>query len=100
MAAGQMLLALDRYLGPTHELVLAGDGGKLKEAAHQVESRYLPRAVFARTDGNGKSPLLAELFAGKSSPKGEPVLYVCENFACQEPAVGLPAIGAALDELS
>jgi hypothetical protein len=39
------------------------------------------------------------LFAGKSAATNEPALYVCENFACQEPAVGLAAIEAALDKI-
>ena len=30
MAAGQMLLALDRYLGPSHELVLVGDCERMR----------------------------------------------------------------------
>jgi uncharacterized protein YyaL (SSP411 family) len=95
MAAGQMLLALDRYLGPSHELVLVGDLTALP-AIHQ---RYLPRCVLAFRGESVRSPQLGELFAGKKSPDGRPVLYVCENFSCQEPAVGLEAIRAALDKL-
>jgi hypothetical protein len=39
------------------------------------------------------------LFAGKESAHGEPTLYICANFACQAPAVGLPAIKTALDAI-
>jgi uncharacterized protein YyaL (SSP411 family) len=46
-----------------------------------------------------RSSRLDDLFAGRTSLDGEPVLYVCENSACQEPAVGLAAIVAALDKL-
>ena len=51
-AAGQMLLALDRYLGPSHELVLVGDMARddMKHAVVAIQQRYLPRAVFAVRD--------------------------------------------------
>jgi uncharacterized protein YyaL (SSP411 family) len=104
MAAGQMLLALDRYLGPSHELVLVGGAGQASvEAARAgIGHRFLPRAVTAMRldDGKAKSSQLDELFAGRESQDGEPVLYVCENFACQAPAVGVAAISAALEAIS
>ena len=50
MAAGQMLLALDRYLGPAHELVLVGDMARddTKQAVAAVHRRYLPRTRVCR----------------------------------------------------
>jgi hypothetical protein len=47
-----------------------------------------------------KSPLLDELFAGRKSTDGKPVLYVCENFSCQAPAIGLAAIEKSLDAIA
>jgi hypothetical protein len=106
MAAGQMLLALDRLLGPSHELVLVGSAtnADVQAASAAIAHRFLPRSVIAArlTDENTAeyhSPLLDELFAGRHSPSHEPVLYVCENFTCQQPAVGLAAILAALEKL-
>jgi uncharacterized protein YyaL (SSP411 family) len=107
MAAGQMLLALDRYIGPSYELVIVGDLSRnnTKEAIAAVQRRYLPRAVIAARDSTSsddtatRSSRLEELFAGKQSPSGEPVLYVCQNFACQEPAVGRDAIEEQLSKL-
>jgi uncharacterized protein len=107
MAAGQMLLALDRHLGPSHELVLIGDMSRddTKQAIAALQRRYLPRAVIAARDSSSsdasatRSSRLEEIFAGKQSPDGRPVLYVCQNFACQEPAVGLAAIEAQLAKL-
>ena len=104
MAAGQMLLALDRYLGPSYELVLVGDMARedIKQAVALIQRRYLPRTVLAVRDSHppirpaAQSGHLNELFAGKESPDGQPVLYVCQNFACQAPAVGLAAIEVAL----
>jgi uncharacterized protein YyaL (SSP411 family) len=106
MAAGQMLLALDRYLGPGQEFVLVGDFSRedTKVALAAVHRRYLPRSVVAARDSKPiadsvRSPPLDELFAGKTSRDGQPVLYICQNFTCQEPAVGLAEIDSALDRI-
>ena len=60
-AAGQMLLALDRYLGPSHELVLVGDLARddTKDAIAAVHRRYLPRAVIAARDSKSVDRRLA-----------------------------------------
>jgi uncharacterized protein YyaL (SSP411 family) len=107
MAAGQMLLALDRHLGPSHELVIVGDLSRddTKSAIAAMQSRFLPRAVIAARDSTSpddtatRSSRLDELFAGKQSRTGEPVLYICQNFACDEPAIGLEAIKEKLAKL-
>jgi uncharacterized protein YyaL (SSP411 family) len=105
-AAGQMLIALDRYLGPAHELVLVGDLTKqpTRDAIRAVHQHYLPRSVIAVRDSKPvasapRSPRLDAIFTGKLSTDGVPVLYVCQNFACQAPAVGLPAIQSQLEKL-
>jgi uncharacterized protein len=108
MAAGQFLLALDMHLGPAYELVLVGDFARheTKEAIAAVQGRYLPRSIFAARDSvatddrASRSSLLDGVFAGKTSSDGQPVLYVCQNFACQKPAVGLAAIRAKLDSFT
>jgi uncharacterized protein YyaL (SSP411 family) len=102
-----MLLALDRYLGPANELVLVGDLARedVKAGLAAVHRRYLPRSVIAARDSRSvdtsasRSSRLDELFVGRESSDGQPVLYVCQNFACQSPAVGLAAIELHLDEL-
>jgi uncharacterized protein len=105
-AAGQMLVALDRYLGPAHELVLVGELTKqpTRDAIDSLHQRYLPRSVFAVRDSKPvasapRSAQLDAIFMGKSSSDGQPVLYVCQNFACQAPAAGLAAINSQLDKL-
>jgi uncharacterized protein len=107
MAAGQSLLALDRYLGPSHELVLVGDLARddTKDAIAAIHRRYLPRSVFAARDSMrgdadaSRSRELDKIFAGKESKDGQLVLYVCQNFACQSPVVGSAAIESQLDSL-
>jgi uncharacterized protein YyaL (SSP411 family) len=108
LAAGQMLLALDLYLGPAYELVLVGDLERDDSQAvlPLLQRRYLPRCVSAHRLSEPEntvahhSTLLDGLFAGKESATGEPTLHVCQDFACQSPAVGLTAIEAQLDALA
>jgi uncharacterized protein YyaL (SSP411 family) len=107
MAAGQMLLALDRRLGPAYEMVIVGDMSRddTKAAIAAVQRRYLPRSVIAARDSKSsdasgsRSAQLDGIFAGKESATGEPVLFVCQNFACQAPVLGLPAIESQLEAL-
>ncbi len=108
LAAGQMLLALDHYLGPSYELVLVGAyaNDDAESATALLGRRYLPRCVtaFRLRDPNNKvahrSSQLEPLFAGKQSTDGRAALYVCQDFACQTPAVGRAAIEAQLNALS
>jgi uncharacterized protein YyaL (SSP411 family) len=103
-----MLMALDRYLGPANELVLIGDLSRddTKDSLSEIHRRYLPRSVLAArnakpaTTAATRATKLDAIFAGKSSPDGQPVLYVCQNFACQAPASGLDAIKTQLDQIS
>jgi len=104
-ATGQMLLDLDYYLGPTYELVLIGDERNADASAAQAlrEKYFYPRSTLAvrfEHDGSHRSELLDPLFAGKKSSGGEPVLYVCQDFACQAPAVGLAAIEETLVKIA
>ncbi len=108
LAAGQMLLALDHYLGPAHELVLVGDMSRddTKQSLAAMQRRYLPRALVAARDSKSadasgsRSAQLDELFAGRASPDGRPTLYVCQDFACQSPVTGLAAIESQVEQLA
>ncbi|MDX1945498.1 MAG: thioredoxin domain-containing protein [Pirellulaceae bacterium] len=108
-AAGQLLIALDLWLGPVRELVLIGGADEAHNAAalQTIRQRYLPNVVLAYRPVGGspksevqKSKSLAPLFAGRTAIEGQPTLYICQDFACQAPAVGLESIRAALDGLA
>jgi uncharacterized protein YyaL (SSP411 family) len=103
-ASGQMLIALDLYLGPTPELVLITKSKDQRhELATELEKRFIPRKVLAARTAAAASTAstqLAGLFAGKSASDGQPALYVCENFACQAPLVGQQAILTQWDALA
>jgi uncharacterized protein len=97
-ATGQMLLALDMQLGPTPELVILGDDADTRAVITALHQRFWPNKVVAKRPGKGESQALAGIFAGKSGAGSGPTLYVCENFACQEPVRGKEAILAAFDK--
>ena len=99
-ATGQMLIALDSYLGPTPEIVLIADAAD-KETAEllaNLRGRYVPNRIIAcraPSDTSGRSCALDPIFNGKSPGEGTPAAYVCQNFTCEAPVVGREAILAA-----
>jgi len=104
MASGQMLLALDLLLGPTPEICIVGDPVSDDTAVTlaALRGRYVPnRVVACRAAGQEQqgSPLLAPLFAGKTRQQPEPNVYICQQFACQAPALGRDAAIKALKQL-
>ncbi len=104
-AAGQMLIALDLYLGPTQELVFLSD--EANEASlgllHEIQKKFLPGKVLAARIAGGpsdKSPHLSTLFEQRSAGSNHVALYVCENYACQAPLTSSSDIQAALQKLA
>ncbi|MBA4018093.1 MAG: thioredoxin domain-containing protein [Pirellula sp.] len=99
-AVGQSMLALDLWLGPTQELVVAApDAASRDEVLRILRRQFRPHQVVAAVPNTGKSELLAGLLAGKQPVAGKPALYICENFTCQAPIVGLEAITKELTKL-
>jgi uncharacterized protein YyaL (SSP411 family) len=96
-ASGQMLMALDWYLGPVQQIAILGQSGatETKEAAAAIAGNFHPRRVVALYDParGPPPPELASLFKGKDAIGGAVTVYVCENFACQAPLVGAAAVG-------
>lgn len=93
-AAGQMLIALSMYQGPTPELVLVGaDQPTAAEALRALRGQFWPDKVLAARPARNEGSRLGGLFAGKKLD-GEVALYVCRDFACQAPRVGHEAIAA------
>src|SRR5207302_6763538 len=72
MAAGQMLVALDFYLGPVREFALIGDPAneETREALRVVRARFDPNKVVAFKTGGDKDRRTDEallLLAGKTA---------------------------------
>jgi uncharacterized protein len=105
LAAGQMLLAVDFYLGPAVEIVLLGnsDSVSTQNTLRALRHAYLPSKVVAfhnSADAVAKDSPLAALLAGKTAQAAEPTLFVCEHFTCRAPVAGEKAAITAIEELA
>ena len=97
-ASGQMLVALDFYLGPVQQIVIVGSVGEgTRKALAAIQRAFKPNRVIAYHDlADGPPPgALAVLFDGKEAVGGEVTVYVCENFACRPPLVGADVVEKA-----
>jgi hypothetical protein len=99
-AAGQSLIALDFLLAPPREFaVIAGDDpAEVGEALGAIHARFLPHKVVAPSMGQAPKELtdLVPLLADRPEIDGRVTTYICENFACQAPVVGVEALREAL----
>jgi len=84
-AFGAMLCAVDQFLDPPTQIVLAGsdDAPGLPGLKAVVRERFLPNTVLAGSGGDGESPIA--LLRGKSKVEGRAAAYVCEGGACRAP---------------
>jgi uncharacterized protein YyaL (SSP411 family) len=87
-AFAHLLAAVDHRVGPAAEVVVVGDRPDLVAEVHR---RYLPRAVTAWGE-----PFDSPLWEGRSPG----VAYVCEGFACKQPAAAVAELAAQLDDLA
>ena len=86
----QFLSALEFMLGPTQEIVIAGDLGldSTKDMVRVVRGRFLPnKVVLLNQNGpDGKRLEALSPFAGKMHPINQKsTVYVCEQYACKVP---------------
>jgi len=107
-ASGQMLIALDMWLGPMRELVLIGGNDEAENQTLRalLQNGFRPYCALAsrpaRPDSAGvigESAWLESLFAGRTAIGGQPTLYICQNFTCQAPITGLAQIESAIAKL-
>lgn len=91
VAYTQFMNALDFALGPTKELVVAGDpqAEDTKKMLHQLQRAFMPRRVllFRPEDAEAAARLakLAPYTADMSVVGGKSVAYLCQDYACQRP---------------
>jgi uncharacterized protein YyaL (SSP411 family) len=90
LAFPQMMLAAGLALGPTTEVVLAGDPGNAELAAMRqaIDRAFLPPvtlAVKAPGAAGERLTALAPYLAGFAAIGGRPTAYVCRDQACALP---------------
>ncbi|MFC1683767.1 thioredoxin domain-containing protein [Candidatus Zixiibacteriota bacterium] len=89
-AYAQFLVAVDFSLGPTREIVIAGDlqAEDTREMLAALRRTFLPRkVVIFHPDGpEGRAVEgIVPWIKGQSSLDGRATAYVCRDFACQMP---------------
>jgi uncharacterized protein YyaL (SSP411 family) len=101
MAHTVWLLALDGALGPSFEVVVAGDPAAADTRAllRAFQERYLPHLVLLlRPDG--EAPAIAELAPftrDQTSRAGKATAYVCRDHACRAPTTDVAQALANLE---
>ena len=100
----QWLIALDRWLGPSQEIVIAGTPAMPETQAmlRAVHGRFLPRAALALQPADDRAPALEALvpFIKAQPPlQGKPTAYVCQHDVCHLPTTKVAQLLSWLDEL-
>ncbi|MBW1896102.1 MAG: thioredoxin domain-containing protein [Deltaproteobacteria bacterium] len=102
IAYTQMLIALDFMVGPSREIVIAGDAGhKVTQAMIDVvHKKFLPnKVVLLRLGGNqgerlsALSPFLKDMASANKAPRA----YVCEAYTCQAPIKDAAKLASTLE---
>jgi uncharacterized protein YyaL (SSP411 family) len=98
----QWLIALDAWLGPSQEIVIAGDpaAADTRAMVRAVHERFLPRAVLALHPTGPAAEEIERLapFVKLQQPlAGKATAYVCEHYLCQLPTTDLSTLTALLD---
>lgn len=84
-----LLSSLDYFWGNPKEVVIAGDrdAGQTMSMIEAVQQHYLPNKILAYADAELKDSKGLDLpvIEGKVSEDGQAKMFVCENYACQQP---------------
>ncbi|MEE9162446.1 MAG: thioredoxin domain-containing protein, partial [Candidatus Neomarinimicrobiota bacterium] len=99
----QLLSAVAFGVGPSWEVVIAGERGSSDAAAMLAALRrsYHPnKVVIFHPQGDGRAEIaqLAPFVANQTSLDGKATAYVCRNYACKAPTTDVVEMLAALDE--
>jgi uncharacterized protein YyaL (SSP411 family) len=105
-AASQSLVALDAFLADPREFaVIAGDDpAEFEEVLDTIWSVFLPNKVVAplpalSTD-RSRLEVALPIFKDRSSRSGRTTTYICEQFTCQEPLVGVEPVSEAVRSMN
>jgi len=99
----QMLIALDFGLGPSKEIVIAGDINteETHKMLRSIYSRFIPNKVVAFHPSGSKDERVVGLipFLKEQLPlEGKTTAYVCENYVCKLPTTSVEKMQELLGE--
>ncbi|MEO1023682.1 MAG: thioredoxin domain-containing protein [Bacteroidota bacterium] len=94
------LQSIQMVHAPFQEIVLAVTEPGQAEWLKHTEAGFHPFAVFHVNTGDEALIKMAPYLEHQTPIDGKPTLYVCKNFACEQPIVGEEAIRNALRSLT
>ena len=85
-----MLMALNFLLGPTQEIVIAGNAGSTdtKQMLKLVHGKFMPNAVVLLHEQGSKGAAIEQIvpfITNQIAKGGKTTAYVCENYVCNRP---------------
>ena len=85
-----MLKALDFQLGPTREIIIAGDADRpdTKKMLQLIHEKYLPNVIVLLHEVNKDNSALYDIVPfvkNQTVIDGKATAYVCENYVCKNP---------------
>ncbi len=100
----QMLIALDFALGPTREIVIAGDENQKETEGfvREINAHFSPNQVVLFHPMNGenrkKIETLSPFLKEQNALHGKTSVYVCKNYACSLPVTELSKLKNLLND--
>jgi hypothetical protein len=97
-AFGYWLQALEFFLSPAQEIAVLGKASEREALLQPVRKRFLPNKVLAfLQEPDSELVQRIPLLDGKTVIDDRATVYVCRNYACQEPATTVEALERVLD---
>ena len=100
-----MLMALNFWLGPTQEIVIAGDANStdIKQMLKLIHSRFMPNAVVLLHEQGSKGLAIEQIvpfIKNQIATGGKTTTYVCENYVCNRPVNKIDDLDKILSDIS
>lgn len=103
MAYTQLMVAVDFEIGPSYEVVMAGDPAKgdTKAMLNSVRSNFIPNKTLVLRPPDNKTSKLLEVIPSlefKKSENGKVTAYICSEDTCKAPTTDLNSVLNLLNE--
>lgn len=98
-AAGQMLCAADRLISSQRQIVINASESDRARILQLVYKKHEPNQTicFVPSSESSATVLSKSLVEYKKMVNQQPTVYICENFTCENPLVGMEQIRGAFD---
>ncbi|MDT8300317.1 MAG: thioredoxin domain-containing protein [Sedimentisphaerales bacterium] len=103
--SSEMLSALNFLLGPTQEIVIAGnpDATDTQQMLELIHGKFLPNAVILlhqQKNGDSSIDKTIPFIKNLTAIEGKATAYVCENYACNRPVNNIDDLDKMLSDIN